>query len=221
VVWYTSAAGRFGRGTGGAHSKHLPLQEAVNLAENRLKRFALRRHLLLPKFPELSQLPRQLGVECNVCCAVVMLYCCGLHCSAAKPKTSAWSWLFMAYNSFDGCTRQQTECDKRARRRRLAMASSGRRCTFRYRFSTSTDSSGGSSSFSTPSWVQCVLCCCNVLLLWVALFRSQAKNFSLKLTIYGFLFAVCRLRLAMIITVGWIFGQLKAVIHWPESTAGP
>jgi len=186
VVWYTSAAGRFGRGTGGAHSKHLPLQEAVNLAENRLKRFALRRHLLLPEFPELSQLPRRLGVECNVCCAVVMLYCCGLHCSAAKPKTSAWSWLFMAFylrsvacgsrwssqsveflanlkpwsigqnpqrahNSFEGCTRQQTECDKRARRRRLAMASSGRRCTFRYRFSTSSDSSGGSSSISTPT----------------------------------------------------------------------
>lgn len=33
------------RGSDGAHSKHLPLQEAVNFAENRLKRFALRRHL--------------------------------------------------------------------------------------------------------------------------------------------------------------------------------
>jgi len=92
---------------------------------------------------------------------------------------------------------------------------------------TSSTSSASRVSRASPassaarSWVQCVLCCCNVVLLWVALFRSQAKNFSLKLTIYGFLFAVCRLRLAMIITVGWIFGQLKAVIHWPESTAGP
>lgn len=76
-VW---PGGCFGRDAGGAHSKHLPLQKAVNFAENRLKRFALRRHLLHP------ELPRQLRVEGHVCCAV----CVALF-RQGEPETSASS----------------------------------------------------------------------------------------------------------------------------------